>query len=480
QRLDDYTGRWLERRTDVCQATRVRGEQSEEVLDLRMHCLDRRLAEVGALGAALGAADAHLIGRALDLVDSLQPLATCDDIAALSAAKPLPADPARRAAVEALDPRLADLELSQRTGEYDKTLAAARTVLAEARTLGYAPYQAEALSWQAMATRSTGKMADAERLFYQTITAAEEAGLDRLRAQMWIALSFVHMDTSRFADAHRDLDFARAVLAHRGSDPAIDANLLQNEGLLFWYEERNTEAADRLQQALALLERQTPRDDQSIVLVLSNLTGLYSHMRRLDDALATGTRARDLLVATRGPDHPWLSDILGNLATVYDRKGQAAEAARLFEQTLAIKRKHLPPDHPGLVNAIINVAAVAEDHHDWPRALAGYQEALTIRERALGANNFELSLPLVGMGRALDELGRPTEAEPLLRRALALREHAPTAPEHLAEIRFELARALWASKHDRPGALRLADQAIAGLPEGENRTMVQAWRAQHR
>ena len=115
--------------------------------------------------------------------------------------------------------------------------------------------------------------------------------------------------------------------------------------------------------------------------------------------------------------------------------------ARRYEESLAVKRRHLPPDHPSLGYSAVNIAAVASDAKDWPRALAGYQEALRIWETALGAQHVELSLALVGMGRALNELGRPAEAEPPLRRALALREHAATAPEHLAEIRFELARA---------------------------------------
>ncbi|MDB4955093.1 MAG: hypothetical protein JWO36_2662, partial [Myxococcales bacterium] len=48
-RLDDYTSRWVATRTETCAATRVRGEQTQDVMSLRMTCLDTRLQELGAL-----------------------------------------------------------------------------------------------------------------------------------------------------------------------------------------------------------------------------------------------------------------------------------------------------------------------------------------------------------------------------------------------------------------------------------------------
>ena len=55
--LDDYTGRWVAMRVEACEATQVRGEQSAELMDLRMGCLDQRLGEVSALVETLGRVD---------------------------------------------------------------------------------------------------------------------------------------------------------------------------------------------------------------------------------------------------------------------------------------------------------------------------------------------------------------------------------------------------------------------------------------
>ena len=44
--LDQYAVDWSNQYKDACEATRVRGEISEDVLDLRMACLGDRLKEL--------------------------------------------------------------------------------------------------------------------------------------------------------------------------------------------------------------------------------------------------------------------------------------------------------------------------------------------------------------------------------------------------------------------------------------------------
>ncbi|HYO71512.1 MAG TPA: serine/threonine protein kinase, partial [Archangium sp.] len=51
--LERYTRAWTQMHQDICEATRVRGEQSEQVMELRMKCLERRRVEVKALAEVL-------------------------------------------------------------------------------------------------------------------------------------------------------------------------------------------------------------------------------------------------------------------------------------------------------------------------------------------------------------------------------------------------------------------------------------------
>src|SRR5690606_39151065 len=72
--LDEHSQRWVRLRTTACQATRVRGEQSEAMLDLRMRCLDRRLAEIRTVTDVLGTGSPDVVNRAVDTVLGLERL----------------------------------------------------------------------------------------------------------------------------------------------------------------------------------------------------------------------------------------------------------------------------------------------------------------------------------------------------------------------------------------------------------------------
>ncbi|HEX4461847.1 MAG TPA: serine/threonine-protein kinase, partial [Polyangia bacterium] len=55
--LDRYADRWAAMHKDSCEATRLRGEQTEAVMALRMGCLDQRRQELGALTTLFASAD---------------------------------------------------------------------------------------------------------------------------------------------------------------------------------------------------------------------------------------------------------------------------------------------------------------------------------------------------------------------------------------------------------------------------------------
>ena len=65
-KLDGYARRWAEMYGETCEATHVRGEQSTEVLDLRMDCLSRNRDSLRALTDVLAAADVDMVSKAID------------------------------------------------------------------------------------------------------------------------------------------------------------------------------------------------------------------------------------------------------------------------------------------------------------------------------------------------------------------------------------------------------------------------------
>src|SRR6185436_9122833 len=101
EQLDGYAYNWTAMRGEVCRATRVEARQSQLAADLRMRCLDRRLAAFAELTALLAERpDAEVVDASLEAVAALPSLRACADVARLAAAAPLPEDPAARLAVE--------------------------------------------------------------------------------------------------------------------------------------------------------------------------------------------------------------------------------------------------------------------------------------------------------------------------------------------------------------------------------------------
>jgi serine/threonine-protein kinase len=65
---------------EACEATQVRGEQSAEVLDLRMSCLQERLGGMRALTDLFTEASGDVVENAVSAVNALGSLDRCADV----------------------------------------------------------------------------------------------------------------------------------------------------------------------------------------------------------------------------------------------------------------------------------------------------------------------------------------------------------------------------------------------------------------
>src|SRR5262249_5957533 len=135
RRHDGYARAWMAAHRDACQATHVRGDQSAELLDLRVECLDDRLRDLKALVRALGGADATTIKNATRAVGSLPDLSPCSDRRGLRERAIPPADPVARAEVASLRDRLSQARAFEMAGRMAEAGATADAVLVEARSL---------------------------------------------------------------------------------------------------------------------------------------------------------------------------------------------------------------------------------------------------------------------------------------------------------------------------------------------------------
>src|SRR5439155_4454983 len=143
--FDQYARDWTAMHTDACEATQLRGEQSQELLDLRMECLADRLSSFAAQVDVLAAGDAAVVERADHVAHALPTLADCADAAALRAPVRPPADPATRARVADLRKQLGRARALEAAGRYRDGLPIASAAAATATALHYRPVEADAL-----------------------------------------------------------------------------------------------------------------------------------------------------------------------------------------------------------------------------------------------------------------------------------------------------------------------------------------------
>jgi eukaryotic-like serine/threonine-protein kinase len=512
--LDRRAAQWIALHTEACEATRVRGEQSGELLDRRMHCLERRRLEMRALGNLFVQAGPSTVDRAADAIRALPALEACSVEAVRH--EVLPPAPTLRPWVEELERRNADVYARRAMGEFAEALPEARAVAREAAELGYRPLQAVALLELAKSQASLADYAGAVDTLYDAIAAAESSGSNQVATEAWVELVWqVGEGLSRYPDALQLARVARGSLERLGGNELIEARLEDYVGTIYLTLEQLDRARPLLERALALREKAYgPGPSPDVAASLQHLGLLFQAEHKDALALPLHRRAREMVEQIKGPDNEHTLQLLNGETYVYltlgehgrvlelaglglerlaasgaaesenaasflgmlgesQRKtGRLDEARRALERALALAEKLLGPDH---VNTAVSAADLGDallDAGHAAEAVRLYERAVKTYERKLGPTHSRVASGLYGLGRALVAAGRAKAAVAPLERALVIFEGANAPPDDLAATRRALAEALRAAGGDaaRAKALderaRLDEQASGGADAG--------------
>ncbi len=471
--LDEYAAGWTSAHIETCKAT-VRREQSESLLDLRMMCLDRRLAALGALTRLYAAApDPAVLDRAVSAATWLPGNAECADVAALTA-YPLPADPAARAEITAVRGHLDEIEVMAKAGKPRDALAAATEVQARARATGHAAMIAEALLVLAQQQREQGEPAVAEASLRAAYLAAAEARDDRRAARAALDLYLlVGEKQRRFADARQLRPIAEAAVARAGGDDELRGILLYAVGGVLAYEGDLAGARAAREQALALRERLNGPSSFPVAITLNGLATILQEQGDYDGARAHLDRAVAILEQVLGPAHPYVGYAASNLGNLALLQGRLDEAQRRYEQAVATIEPALGARSIQVAALLQNLGLVEVKRGDLSGARAHLERALAVREELLGRDHPDVAQTLVNLGALASEEARHDEAVGHLERALAIREQR-LDPDHfeVASAQQMLGEALLARGQPAEAAVRL-ERALAiherALPPGHEK-----------
>ena len=441
--LDEYARAWNAMYMQTCEATHVRGEQSGEVLDLRMSCLNDNLDQIRALTDTLMSADAAVVSRAASAAAGLTPVARCADVALLKSAVPLPRDERKLREVQRLRQSLADVQALWEVGNERASLAKAIALRPEVEATGYKPLLAQLLVRTGIAQIDlAGEEAEEtlEGAFFIAAATHDDGTAANAAAQL---IGAVGLEPARSRDAERWARLANALLDRPGNDDArVRAWVRQNHGIALATAGELERAAALFEQAASLKERSVGKEHPDVAISLDGLAWALISLDRPAEALSAANRAVAIHAAHTSQDGLMLANALSNQGRVLLALGRKSEARAAFETALR---------------------TVDGPYRGADRALA---------ETVAGLGELELA----------EE--QPKTAIPLLEKALVMYEryHWGTTPLASAS-RFALARALWEAGGNRRRARALAVQArdaYASNQRTQRAREVETWLGSHR
>jgi eukaryotic-like serine/threonine-protein kinase len=465
--LDGYTRDWTGMRRSACEATRIRGEQSEDLLDRRMLCLDQRLEEARALTALFGRADAQVVEQAVKAVAGLGRLESCADVQALTARVPLPATLELRARVEAVERDLARAKALRAAGKYPEGLALARQVAGRVKNVEYRPVQAAALYHLGDLEERSGLFAPAEQTLRKAVSKAEAAGDDEMKARA--ALTLLHVlgeDLERFDRAGEWKDLVAGILDRLARNDELRAEFATELGLLYEAEGRYPESLAKLREAVAIRRRFRGERDPGVAATIGNIGVALYGLGRYPEAKASFQEALKIQEAVLGPQHPEVGDTLNRIGAALLAQGRYEEAIRWFRRALPVREAVLGPEHrlvadvlsnlgssldsiaryeeareyheraleirlqifgrnhPAVAASLDNLGAVEANQRHWREALSHHRQALEVRLATQGQEHPKTALTLHNIGNVFNLQGQYAEALPYFRKALAIGEKA--------------------------------------------------------
>ncbi|HET6613944.1 MAG TPA: serine/threonine-protein kinase [Kofleriaceae bacterium] len=490
-RIDGYAKGWLEMRVDACEATHTRGEQSVALLDLRMACLDDRLAELGAVKHSMATLDARELIVADQLTGLLGDLDQCANVALLSRRTPLEAS--QVAIASALRGRLTAANAtimrgriarvtSSGTVDFSAAVNEVSAVLAQARRAHLPALAADALRVRSFLLGKGKGPGETDDLL-TSLAIGDRLGDPAVRADALIGLlNDASTDAARASEVKLLARLASAAIdqlpePQRMRRARVDGNLAVN----LLHQGKADEAVSKFEQVVAVYDAERGPENLYTMNTRKLLAAAYAKAGRIDDAVAVYDRMIEALRKTFGNEHAFVVVVMLIEANKLGAAGRLDQASAVLQRALVMAQKVHGKNHPQVAKVLDTIGFVELDRN--PRAaLKPFGRALAIAEAAPDHN--ELGSALIGLGLTQLERGRAAIAAATLERGLRQTGPAAVSKSLLPAAQFALAQALWKTGGDRKRAQKLAQSAhqqyeVSGPWPDDSAAEVAAWLEAH-
>jgi tetratricopeptide (TPR) repeat protein len=429
--LDLYTHEWREMHQDTCAATRIRGEQSEAVMSLRMACLEGRRQELAALTEVFTDADETVVEKAIFATSSLRRLWGCADVEALMSEVKPPEDTTTRRAVEAVRAQLARVKALTTAGKFKEALELATEVAQKAPTLGYSPVHAEALFTQAWVQVISGENQGVPPLLTEALWLAHASRHDTVATAAAVRLMGYYTQRGPPEEASRWQAFAQASLDRLGENGELRAIFHNNRGMAFYAQGNFAEAYESFDKAFALAEQTLGPAHSTTLRYASNSLATLSNLDRMDESL----RALETLVAVGernlGPLHPFLVQPMMNLSSTYVMQGRLSDARRILDRVREIVKRAFRPNSEEWAHYHLSAGELDSEQGRDAESLEHYEEAARLWKTLAGPESTDALQSLVRVAEAQMALERLGQAQKTFQEVLELTKKDPRQQEHI-------------------------------------------------
>ena len=357
--IDGYLAKWTQMRSEVCESRLVHATQSEELFDLRMSCLHKRMGELRALVKVFNRADAGVVERAVQASSSLTSIAVCADEEALRAPYPPPSTAQAKAKVIAIREQLGVVEALEKTGKYQEGLALTRKLAQQAEQIAYQPVRAEVLWQLGNLLDSVGEYKQAETALHDAARAAGVCGYGLLGAKAMVMLVYVvGYSQEQYKDGLLLGQAAEVMVGIARANDLLLSRLCNNLGLVYWKKLKYDKALEYYRKSLAIREKELGPDHPVVAHPLNNMGIIYWNKGEYDKALQYYRKSLAIMERVLGPEHPHVAHPLNNIGIALTSQGKYKQAAKSLSNALDIWQKALGFNHPLVAQSQNNIGIV--------------------------------------------------------------------------------------------------------------------------
>jgi len=311
----------------------VLGQQSQDLLDRRMLCLERRRHELESVVEILGTADRRVVDNAGAVVAQLGDLAECSDTAALLAGVAISAE--QRTEAESIRAQINRAKVLRTAARDPEVADLVMTLEPRVQALAYDPITTEWTYMRASVEADQGNSANAIARLYEAARVAAASNTTWIEPVIWLALvRLVGTQVDRPLELPPLVKAAEIAVARAGDKPTDRAALALAVGMQELNRGELVVAETRLRDAAAILTELRGADHPE-TLEARELLALTLHgQREYDEAETILIAVADGIERTLGATHPRMGTVVANLGRVQAARGDLEGARKTYMRAI--------------------------------------------------------------------------------------------------------------------------------------------------